>query len=103
MTRAWQVVVGVGAVTMLIKGIGPLWLGRRSLPPLLRRAVVRLAPALFGGLIATQVFARDRAIVLDARAGGFAVAIICAAVGAPPVAILAAAVAATATLRRAAR
>jgi branched-subunit amino acid transport protein len=102
-TRAWQVVAGVGVVTMLIKGIGPLWLGRRSLPPLLQRAVARLAPALFGGLIATQVFARDRAIVLDARAAGLGVAIIAAAVEAPSIAILAAAVAATATARRAVR
>ncbi|HEY8166389.1 MAG TPA: AzlD domain-containing protein [Gemmatimonadaceae bacterium] len=103
MTRGWQVVVCVGVVTMLTKGVGPLWLGRRSLPPLLRRAVVRLAPALFAGLIATQVFARDHGIMLDARAGGLAVAIIAAAAGAPPIAILAAAVATTATVRRAVR
>jgi hypothetical protein len=103
LTRAWLVVIWVGLATMVIKGLGPIVFGGKSLPTVLRPAAVRLAPALFGGLIATQTFSNDRSLSMDARAAGLAAAIIGAAVGAPPVVILTMAVAATATIRRAER
>jgi branched-subunit amino acid transport protein len=98
-TGGWELVVWVGAATILIKAVGPLVLGPRSLPSSLGSAAARLAPALFGGLIATQVFTRDRAIGIDARAGGAAVSVILAGLGAPPIVVVLGAMAATAAIR----
>jgi branched-subunit amino acid transport protein len=98
-TRGWLVVTLVGVATMAIKASSPVALGGRSVPPVLRPALARLAPALFGALVATQVFARGEALTLDARVGGLAAALIGAALKAPPIAVLAGAAAVTASLR----
>jgi branched-subunit amino acid transport protein len=84
---------------MAIKAAGPCAIGGRELPPALMRLLRLLAPALFGALIATQTFAHDRRLVLDARAAGLAAAAAGAWLRIPTLLILVAAAAVTAALR----
>ena len=99
MTRSWTVVVLCGAVTMVIKAAGPCFLGGRELPFGVTRILRLLAPAIFGALVATQTFAREQRLALDARAVGLAVAAAGAYLRAPTLLILVAAAAATAAVR----
>ena len=99
MTREWMVVALAGALTMAIKAAGPCALGSRELPPALSRILRLLAPALFGALIATQTFAREQRLTVDARLGGFVIAATGAYLRAPTLLIVVAAAAATAALR----
>jgi branched-subunit amino acid transport protein len=99
MTRGWTVVIVAGALTIAIKAAGPCAIGGRELPPALTRILRLLAPALFGALIATQTFAHDQRLVLDARAAGLAAATAGVWLRIPTLLILVAAVAVTAGLR----
>lgn len=94
MTAAvWITVGGLCLATAAIKAFGPLAFGGRTLPPALARIIPLLAPALLAALVITETFAGDqRALVVDARAGGVAVAGIAIGRGAPlPVVVLLAA------------
>ncbi len=96
----WASIGGLCLATALIKAFGPLIFGGRSLPPLLERVIPLLAPALLAALVITETFATDhRSLVVDARAGGVAVAGVAIVRRAPlPVVVLLAA-GATAALR----
>ncbi|HEY2438859.1 MAG TPA: AzlD domain-containing protein [Solirubrobacteraceae bacterium] len=96
----WITVGGLCLATAVIKAFGPVVFGGRSLPPALGRIIPLLAPALLAALVITETFGGDRAsLVIDARAGGVAVAGIAIARRAPlPVVVLLAA-GATAALR----
>jgi branched-subunit amino acid transport protein len=83
MTAVWVTIVAVAAVSALIKASGPLVLGTRELPERARAAVALLAPALLAALVVSQTFARDGALVLDARALGLGVAALALAARAP--------------------
>ena len=50
MTHAWIAVAGVGAVTIALKGAGPLVFARRPLPGWLRGIMPLLAPCLLAAL-----------------------------------------------------
>ena len=50
MSAAWVVVLVIGAVTVLLKATGPVFLGRRSLPPRVLALVEVLAPAMLAAL-----------------------------------------------------
>jgi branched chain amino acid efflux pump len=98
-TEVWIVVTVVGAATIAFKALGPVALGGRSLPPRLLGVVELLAPAVLAALVVTQVFARDRHLVLDARAVGLATAACALVLRAPILVVVVAAVAATALFR----
>jgi branched-subunit amino acid transport protein len=98
-TGGWSLVVLVGAATIAIKAAGPLVLGGRALPRHLLSALALLAPALFGALIATQVFARGSALTVDARVGGLLTAIVCTYLRAPATIAILLAAGVTAVLR----
>ena len=71
----WASIGGLCLATAVIKAFGPLTFGGRSLPPVLERVIPLLAPALLAALVITETFATDhRSLVVDARAGGVAVA-----------------------------
>jgi hypothetical protein len=97
------VVMLVGVGTMVMKGIGPLVLAGRPVPPALRPVFRRMAPALFGALVATGVFARGRALTLDARAGGLAAALGAVALKARPLSVVLVASGVAASIRLIAR
>src|SRR5204863_9592314 len=74
MTSVWIVVALTGVATVVLKGAGPAVLGGRALPDRLLRPMALLAPALLAALVATNVLAGDRGIVLDARSLGIGAA-----------------------------
>jgi branched-subunit amino acid transport protein len=98
-TGVWIMVAVVGAATIALKGLGPVALGGRSLPPRVLGVVGLLAPALLAALVVTQVFGGERELVLDARAAGLGAAAIALALRAPILAVIVAAAVATALVR----
>ncbi|CAN5361599.1 hypothetical protein BH20ACT9_BH20ACT9_00900 [soil metagenome] len=99
MTRVWVVVALMGAGTVALKGAGPALLGGRRLPGRLADLVDMGAPALLAALVVTQVFADERALVLDARAAGLAAAGVALWLRAPVLATIAVAAAVAAATR----
>ena len=61
-------------VTAVIKGIGPLALGGRELPPWFASVVALMAPALFAALVVTQALADGRDLAVGADTAGVALA-----------------------------
>jgi branched chain amino acid efflux pump len=98
-TEVWVMVAVVGAATIALKGLGPVALGGRSLPPRVLGMVGLLAPALLAALVVTQVFAAEEKLVLDARAVGLATAAVALVLRAPVLVVIVAAAAATALVR----
>jgi branched-subunit amino acid transport protein len=74
MSSAWLTVAVVGTATVLIKGAGPVLASGRQLPQATAGVLELLAPALLAALVATNAFASDQALVLDARGAGLAAA-----------------------------
>jgi branched-subunit amino acid transport protein len=70
MSDVWLAVVVVGVATMLFKAAGPVFLGRRPLPPRVRRVADLLAPAMLIALVVTQTFAAGESVTVDARVPG---------------------------------
>lgn len=99
MSATWGVVVAVGIATIVIKAAGPVLLGGRQLPPRVLRLAAHLAPALLAALVAVGTFGSARALTLDARAGGTAVAVVALALRAPVLLVVLLAAVTTAALR----
>jgi len=66
----WIAVIVVGAATMLFKAAGPVFLGRRPLPPRVRSVVDLLAPVMLTALVVTQTFGSGQGVTVDARVPG---------------------------------
>jgi branched-subunit amino acid transport protein len=96
---AWAVVVAVGVATVAIKASGPLLLGGRELPPRVQGALEQLAPALLAALVAVNVLASGRHLVLDARVVGLLAAVVALWLRAPTLVVVVVAAAATALVR----
>jgi branched-subunit amino acid transport protein len=99
MSSVWLVVGTVGLGTVAIKAVGPVLLGGRPLPARATGLVELLAPALLGALVATQALGDGRALVVDERLIGLAVAGIALWRKAPMLVVIVAAAAATALAR----
>ncbi|HWN20388.1 MAG TPA: AzlD domain-containing protein [Gaiellaceae bacterium] len=99
MSTVWTVVLVVGAITVLLKAAGPVFLGRRTLPPRVLALVDVLAPAMLAALVVTQAVGGDEEIVLDERVAGVAVAGLAIVLRAPLLVVMAAAAATAALLR----
>jgi branched-subunit amino acid transport protein len=69
-TDIWIAVIVVGAATMLFKAAGPVFLGRRPLPPRVRSVVDLIAPVMLTALVVTQTFGSGQAVTVDARVPG---------------------------------
>jgi branched-subunit amino acid transport protein len=95
----WLVVAFSGAATILIKATGPVLLGGRELPARLAGVVELLAPAVLAALVATQVFADERDLVLDSRLVGLVAGAVCVVARAPLIVTVVVAAAATALVR----
>jgi branched-subunit amino acid transport protein len=70
MSAAWATIGGLALATFVIKASGPVLLGGRELPGWALRLIAVVAPALLGALVVVETFAKDKALVLDARAAG---------------------------------
>ena len=83
MSDVWIVVIVVGAFTMAFKAAGPVFLGKRQLPPRARSVVDLVAPVMLTALVVTQTLGGDEEIVVDARVPGVAAAAVAIWRGAP--------------------
>ena len=99
MSVAWAVVLTVGALTILFKAAGPVFLGRRTLPPRLLALVDVLAPAMLASLVVTQAVGGDRQLVFDERLLGLAAAVVAIRMRAPLLVVMVAAAATAAVVR----
>jgi branched-subunit amino acid transport protein len=99
MTSTWIVVVVVGLATIAIKALGPVLLGGRQLPERVTGVVELLAPALLSALVATQVLAVGRSLVIDERLLGLGVAAVLLWRRAPVIVVIVAAAGVTALVR----
>lgn len=72
--QVWWLILGLAALTALIKALGPVLLGGRTLPPWFSRVVVLMAPTLLSALVVTAVLADGRSWSVDASTAGVAVA-----------------------------
>ena len=99
MGDAWIVVAVVGAITLLFKAAGPVFLGRRQLPARAQAVVDLIAPVLLTALVVTQTLGGDKEIAVDARVPGVAVAAVAIWKGAPMIAAMAIAAGVTAVVR----
>jgi branched-subunit amino acid transport protein len=95
----WIAVTLMGIGSIAIRATGPLLIGGRALPPRVMGLISMLAPALLAALVATNVFAGDRELVLDARVVGFGAAGLLVALRAPVLAVVVVAAAVTALAR----
>ncbi|HEY7003627.1 MAG TPA: AzlD domain-containing protein [Gaiellaceae bacterium] len=99
LSSTWVVVATVGAGTIVLKGLGPVVLGGRRLPPTLAGVVEMLAPALLAALVVTQAFGGDRQLVFDERLLGVAAAIVAIRLRAPLLVVVVVAASVTAVAR----
>jgi hypothetical protein len=98
-SEAWILVAAIGGATVALKAVGPLLVGGRELPEPVLRVVALLAPALLAALVAVQIFAGERALVVDARVVGLAAAVLALLARAPILVVVAVAAVATALAR----
>jgi branched-subunit amino acid transport protein len=99
MSDAWVVVIAVGALTLVFKAAGPVFLGQRRLPPKLDSVVGLVAPVMLTALVVTQTLGGDEELVIDARIPGVAAAGVAIWRGVPLVAGMAIAAVTTALFR----
>lgn len=99
MSDVWVVVALVGAATIVLKGVGPVFLAGRELPRTLSDVLLMLAPALLGALVVTQLVGGDREIVLDERLLGITAAVVAILLRLPLLAVVVIAAAVTAGAR----
>jgi len=98
-SAAWASVLAVGAGTVVLKALGPVAVGGRTLPPRLVSLLSMLAPALLAALVVTEAFASGRRLAIDARLAGVAAGALAVALRAPLWAVVLAGAAATAAAR----
>lgn len=99
MSEIWIVVVAVGALTIVLKSVGPVLLGGRELPERALSVVDLLAPALLAALVAVSIFGLGKDLVLDARVVGLFAAVAALLLRAPIIVVVLAAAVATALTR----
>lgn len=100
MTGVWMAVLVIGVVTMLFKSAGPVFVGKRELPPRLRSVVELLAPVMLTALVVTQTFGGDQSITVDERVPGVAAGAFAAWRGVPIVLAMVIGAVVTATFRQ---
>lgn len=96
---SWTAIVALAAGTFLLKGVGPLLAGGRTMPPRLERVVRLLPPALLAGLVAVQTLGDGRSVVLDGRAAGVVLAAVAVLLRAPFMVVIVVAMAGAAVWR----
>ena len=70
----WAAIAALATGSWMLKAVGPVLLGGRTMPPLLHALVGLLPPALLAALVAIQTVADGSALVVDARLPALAVA-----------------------------
>ena len=70
----WLVIGLCALVTALIKGVGPIALGGRELPPWFSGVIQLMAPALLAALVCVSTLADEARLAVGADTAGVAVA-----------------------------
>ncbi len=96
---SWAALLGLAAGTYLLKAVGPLVLGDRTLSPRTERVLALLAVPLLAALIVVQTVGDGEELVIDARVPALGVAALCVWRGAPFIVTVAAAALVAAGLR----
>jgi branched-subunit amino acid transport protein len=95
----WIAIAALTVICFVIKAVGPVALGGRELPKWADRLIALVPSALLPALVVVETFSDGRELVLDARAGGLAAAIVALALGRGMLVVLLVAAATTAGLR----
>ena len=98
MSTTWLIVVLVGAATVALKGLAPVLLGERELPPPPSRVSGALAPALLAALVVVQTVGDGQALSVDPRVAGVAAAAVALLLRAPLLVVLVASAGVAATV-----
>jgi len=98
-SAAWASVLVVGVGKVALKGVWPVAVGGRRVPPRLLGVLSMLAPALLAALVVTEGFAVRRSLVFDARVAGLAAGGLAVALRAPIWLVVLAGAVATALVR----
>ena len=96
MSTTWLIVVLVGAATVALKGLAPVLLGERELPPPLAR--VSGALALLAALVVVETAGDGQALSVDPRVAGVAAAAVALLLRAPLLVVLVASAGVAATV-----
>lgn len=72
--QVWWLILGLAALTALVKAAGPVLLGGRALPAWMTGVIVLMAPTLLSALVVTSVLAEGRSWSVGAHTVGVAVA-----------------------------
>lgn len=67
MSDAWLVTLVVGAVTIVIRAVGPVLLGGRQLPAQLTNLFEGLVPALLAAFVVVNTFGSGQSLTIDHR------------------------------------
>lgn len=95
----WTLILSLGAVAYLLKLLGAVIIGHRSMPAALQRCLLLIPAALLSALIAKDTFTQGQHVVVGARPVGLAVAALLSWRRAPFAVIVFAGVGATALVR----
>ena len=96
---SWTAILALAAGTYLLKGVGPLLAGGRTMSPAMDRVVRLLPPALLAALVAVQTFGLERSLVLGGRAAGVVLGAVAVLLRAPFIVVILVAMAGAAGFR----
>ena len=96
---SWWVVVWLSLGAYAFKVLGFVVIGSRKLPRVLERCLLLIPAALLAALVVKDTFSTQQSLVVDERALGLAVALLCVWKKRSLVVTIVAAAAATAILR----
>lgn len=97
---SWWLVLGLAATAYAFKALGLIVVGDRELPPVLSRCLALIPAALVAAIVMKDTFSVGRHLVIDARAAGFAAAIVAAWRRAPLIAVIVIGATVTALVRQ---
>lgn len=99
MTPLWWMIAALATTSYALKAAGTLLLGSMRMPAPLERCVALIPAAVLSALVVKDALSDGRALVVDERAAGIAVALVLVWRRAPLVVVIVGAAAATAALR----
>lgn len=74
---SWWVVVWLSVGAYAFKALGLVVIGSRRLPSAVERSLLLIPAALLAALVVKDTFSTQQALVVDERALGLAVALVC--------------------------
>ncbi|MFM8713842.1 MAG: AzlD domain-containing protein, partial [Actinomycetota bacterium] len=98
-TELWFLIGALSVIAYLLKAVGFVVVGGRTMPSALERRLALIPASLLAALVVKDTFTVAQDLVIDARAAGLVVALIAVWRRAPFIVVVVAAMAATALVR----